>query len=74
MEGGGFGGMSGGYREGMGMGGMGGSMFPDRTGLLTFPPQPNIVRVVVQGVIYIFKKPDPSVLETTPAEPLMSAN
>ncbi|MEX2307345.1 MAG: hypothetical protein WD738_07120 [Pirellulales bacterium] len=70
MESGGFGGsMPGGYRDG---GGMGGSMFPDRSGLLIFPPQPNIVHVVVQGIIYIFTKPDPSVLETTgePATPV----
>jgi uncharacterized membrane protein YgcG len=62
----------GGYRGGFQGGGMSGSMFPDRTGLLTFPQQPNVVDVVIQGVIYIFNKPDPTVLEST-AEPQTAA-
>jgi hypothetical protein len=63
LEGGGRG-FGGGFRGYEG-GGMGGSLFPDRGGLLTFPQQPQMVDVVVQGMIYIFHKPDPSVLQTT---------
>jgi hypothetical protein len=64
LEGGGRG-FGGGFRGYEG-GGMGGSLFPDRTGtVLTFPQQPQMVDVVVQGVIYIFRQPDASVLQTT---------
>ncbi len=62
--GGAFGG--GGYGRG-GEGGFGGgaagSLFPERTGIQTFPAQPNLVNVVVQGTIYIFNPPNPSVLQ-----------
>jgi hypothetical protein len=55
----------GGYGRG-GDGGYGGgsasTLFPDRTGLQTFSAQPNVVNVEVQGVIYIFNPPNPSVL------------
>jgi hypothetical protein len=47
-----------------GGGGIGGEMtMPDLTGLQEFNPQPQIATVVVQGVIYIFNKPDPSILQ-----------
>jgi hypothetical protein len=60
MQGRGFGeGYGGGYG-----GGMGGSQFPDRSGLLTFPQQPHMVDVVIQGVIFILRKPDPNVLKS----------
>jgi hypothetical protein len=58
MEGSGFGG---GFRGGM----SGGSLFPERTGLLTFPQQPQMANIVIQGIIYIFNKPDPSVLQSS---------
>jgi hypothetical protein len=57
----------GGYGRGeSGFSGGGGSaagLFPERTGIQAFPAQPNLVNVVVQGTIYIFNEPDPSVLE-----------
>jgi hypothetical protein len=70
------GGASGGGLEGM-RGGMGGgyggglgnnaAMFPDRSGLQEFNPHPEVAQVIIQGVIYIFNKPDPSAFETTDA-------
>ncbi|MCI0332951.1 MAG: hypothetical protein L0228_06980 [Planctomycetes bacterium] len=60
------GGMRGSFSE---FGGTGGSsLFPTSTELQAFNPQPQIATVVIQGVIYIFKKPDPAVLQTTPTE------
>jgi hypothetical protein len=60
--GGGYGrGEGGGY--GGGFGGGGASLFPERSGIQTFSAQPNLVNVVVQGTIYIFNPPDPSVLQ-----------
>lgn len=56
--GGGFGG--GGYGGGMGVS----SLFPERTGVQQFPAQPHIAKVIIQGIIYIFNKPDKSALET----------
>jgi hypothetical protein len=53
-----------GFGEGSGLG-RGGSLFPELTELQEFPVQPNIVTVVIQGVIYIFNKPDPEILKTT---------
>jgi hypothetical protein len=55
----------GGYGRGEGGYGGGGaaSLFPERTGIQTFSAQPNLVNVVVQGTIYIFNPPDPSVLQ-----------
>jgi hypothetical protein len=38
-------------------------LFPERSGIQTFSAQPNLVNVVVQGTIYIFNPPDPSVLQ-----------
>jgi hypothetical protein len=57
--GGGYGGERGGY------GGGAGSEFPELTGIQSFPAQPNIVDVVIQGIIYIFTEPNPSVLQTS---------
>ena len=67
--GGGYRGEGGGY-SGYGGGGFGGGMggaglFPDRTGLQSFLHQPNVVNVVIQGVIYIFNKPNPAALQTS---------
>jgi hypothetical protein len=69
---GGEGGGGGGYGGGRGYdggGGMGASVFPERTGVQTFPAQPHIVDVVIQGVIYIFNAPNPDVLQTPQEEP-----
>lgn len=52
---------SGGGRFGggeMGLGGGGTSLFPDTGGLDEFKSQPQVVTVVIQGVIYIFSKPN----------------
>jgi hypothetical protein len=54
------------------MGGQpGANMFQEHTGILTFPAQPHIKNVVIQGIIYIFNKPDLNILappaEQTPA-------
>jgi hypothetical protein len=47
-----------------GSGGMGGEMtMPDLTGLQEFNPQPQIATVVVQGIIYIFNKPNTAILQ-----------
>jgi hypothetical protein len=67
-----------GYRPSFG-GGFGGglgssNLFPDRTGLLEFNPQPHIVNVVIQGVIYIFNKPEPSMVEPAEDAQMASAN
>jgi hypothetical protein len=48
-------GMRGGYGEG-------GGMSTELTGLQAFNPQPQIVTVVIQGVIYIFNKPNDALL------------
>jgi hypothetical protein len=74
-DGGGIGGGRGGSGFGGGLrggfrGGMGGSLFPDRSSLQTFPQQPHIADVVIQGIIYIFRRPDPSVLQPTAEPPL----
>lgn len=58
-QGGGLSALRGGFGEG------GGSPFPELTGPQSFPSQPHIVTVVIQGVIYIFNKPDLEFLKTT---------
>jgi hypothetical protein len=57
--GGGFGGGGSAY------GGGGASPFPELTGIQAFPAQPNVVDVVIQGIIYIFNEPNPDVLKTS---------
>jgi hypothetical protein len=52
MRGGGFDGGSG-----------GGSLFPMLSGLQEFPKEPHIATVVIQGVIYIFNKPNLELLK-----------
>jgi hypothetical protein len=58
----GFGGGGGGFR-----GGGGGTsdvgLFPDLTGVQNFPAQPHVGNVVIQGIIYIYTKPDKQQLE-----------
>ncbi len=71
MLGGGYGGGYGGRGEGGG--GMAGSMFPELTGIQTFPAQPNIIDVEIQGIIYIFNEPNPTVLQVTD-EPAVTAS
>ncbi len=44
-------------------GGGGGSLFQEQPGIQGFPAQSNVVNVVIQGVIYIFNKPDPTKLK-----------
>jgi hypothetical protein len=73
-DGGGVGGMTGGApasfagRGGPGGGMTGASLFPDRTGIQSFPAQPTVATVVVQGTIYIFNKPNVNLLQQ-PAAP-----
>jgi hypothetical protein len=51
-----------------GRGGMGGgNLFPDHTGPQTFSAQPHVKNIVVQGIIYIFNKPNMNIL-APPAE------
>jgi hypothetical protein len=50
--------------RGYGEGG-GGSMTPDLTGLQAFNPRPEVVTVAIQGVIYIFAKPNDALLNPT---------
>jgi hypothetical protein len=38
-------------------------IFPDRTGLQTFPANPTVVNVVVQGTIFIYNKPNTALLQ-----------
>jgi hypothetical protein len=53
---------------GGGRGGIGGaSLFPDHTGIQTFSAQPHVKNIVVQGIIYIFNKPNMNIL-APPAE------
>lgn len=66
---GGFRGFGGGEGRG-GMGGVGGaSLFPDRNGLQTFPAQPNVVTVAIQGTIFIYNKPNPALLKSSIEQP-----
>jgi hypothetical protein len=63
--GGGYvGGGRGGYEGAFG-GGSTANLFPELTGVQTFSAQPNMVNVVVQGIIYIFNPPDASRLKVT---------
>jgi hypothetical protein len=39
-------------------------VFPEITGVQVFDPQPHIVDVVIQGIIYIFNEPNAEVLQT----------
>ena len=64
-EGGGPGG--GGFR-GFSEGGPGGggarpSITTEETGVMPFPSHPEIVNVIIQGTIYIFNKPNPTILQ-----------
>jgi hypothetical protein len=43
----------------------GGSLFQEQAGIQGFPAQSNVVNVVIQGVIYIFNKPDPTKLKVS---------
>jgi hypothetical protein len=67
---GGIGGPAGfGGGGGPGMGGQpGANVFQEHAGILTFPAQPHIKNVVIQGIIYIFNKPNLNIL-APPAEP-----
>lgn len=40
------------------------SSFPEESGPQPFPAHPEIVDVIIQGTIYIFNKPNPTVLQT----------
>jgi hypothetical protein len=66
----GEGGMSGaGFRSGSGgFDGSGGSLFPVLSGLQEFPKEPQIATVVIQGVIYIFNKPNMELLKVESAD------
>jgi hypothetical protein len=69
-DGGSVGGAGGpvGFSGGPSMGGQAGAnVFQEHTGILTFPAQPHIKNVVIQGIIYIFNKPDLNIL-APPAE------
>jgi hypothetical protein len=71
MDGGGGGSRFGGGGErGPGGGGAAGAnLFPDRTGIQTFPLQPHVKNIVIQGTIYIFNKPDLNSLEPAAEQP-----
>jgi hypothetical protein len=57
-----------GFGGGPGMGGQpGANIFQEHTGILTFSAQPHVKNVVVQGIIYIFNKPNLNIL-APPAE------
>jgi hypothetical protein len=64
----GFGGGGGGFRGGGG-GTSDAALFPDlTTGIQNFPAQPHVGNVVIQGIIYIFTKPDMQQLEQASGE------
>jgi len=70
----GGGGFRGGFEGGRPGGGMGGgmagaSLFPDRTGVQSFPAQPNLVTVAIQGTIFIYNKPNLELLKSSAAQP-----
>ncbi len=70
-------GSPGGFRSmgerGPGGGSPGGNLSIDHTVIEPFPQQPNIVNVVIQGTIYIFNKPNKSILQPpTDEQPLAS--
>jgi hypothetical protein len=58
-------GRSGGFGPGGG-GGMA-NLFPEHTGIQSFPAQPHVKNIVIQGIIYIFNKPNLNIL-APPAE------
>ncbi len=66
----------GGYRPSgmMGGGSPGASLFPDRTGIQTFLARPYEATVVVQGIIYIFKKPELNKAKPAGEQPVATAN
>jgi len=71
-DGGGVGGMNGGGPSSFGgpsASMAGGTFFPDRTGIQSFPAQPTVATVVVQGTIYIFNKPNVNLLQQPAAAP-----
>jgi hypothetical protein len=55
----------------MGEGGPGGnaSPFPDEPPDQPFPVQPEMVNVIIQGTIYIFNKPNPTILQPPGEQP-----
>lgn len=60
-----------GMRSMGGMSGTSASPFAERTGgIQAFSSQPNLVTVVIQGIIYIFNEPDPAALEISAEPPL----
>jgi hypothetical protein len=58
----------GGGERGFSGGAAGANLFPDRTGIQLFPQQPNVVTVAVQGIIYIYNKPNPALLQSPAGE------
>jgi hypothetical protein len=53
-----------------GEGGLGGaSAFTEEAPQQPFPLQPEMVNVIIQGTIYIFNKPNPTLLQTPGGEP-----
>jgi hypothetical protein len=72
----GDGGMGSAFRPGGGGGfdgSSGGSLFPILTGLQEFPEKPQIATVVIQGVIYIFNKPNLELLKVESADGSIAA-
>jgi hypothetical protein len=60
--------------EGGGLGGGGTSgLFPEETSILPFPSHPEIVNVIIQGTIYIFNKPNQTILQGDQPPPNTSA-
>ncbi|HVT29944.1 MAG TPA: hypothetical protein VHE81_18145 [Lacipirellulaceae bacterium] len=69
-EGGAGGGPGGGSYRGPSPGGAGASSIPDEAAEQPFPTQPELVKVVIQGTIYIFNKPNKTILQTPGAQPV----
>jgi hypothetical protein len=60
--------------EGGGGGGASaGNLFPEETSALPFPSHPEIVSVIIQGTIYIFNKPNTTLLQGDQPAPTQSA-
>jgi hypothetical protein len=70
MEGGG-GGRGGGFGGPMGGGSLA-NLFPEHNGIQSFPAQPHVKNIVIQGIIYIFNKPNLNIL-APPAEQTAAA-
>jgi hypothetical protein len=68
MEGGG---RSGGFGGPMGGGNLA-NLFPEHNGIQSFPAQPHVKNIVIQGIIYIFNKPNLNIL-APPAEQTAAA-